>query len=109
MLTERGEGRASLATTFDKMSEADRGPTLLVKVMLGGDRDVGVSQRAAGSIDAVHVIDPGTKFFSQSVQRVCARDALGPKPREKRFEYLVAAIMTIGGATPWPYGRFNNE
>jgi hypothetical protein len=91
------------------MSEANRGPTLLVKVMLGGYRDVGMSQCAAGSIDAVHIVDPGTKFFSQSVQRVCARDALEPKPREKRFEYLVAAIMTLGAATPWPYMRFNNE
>ena len=91
------------------MSKADRGPTLLVEVMLGRDRDVCVSQCAAGRVDAVHIVDPGTKFFSQSVQRVCARDALAPKPREKRFEYLVAAIMTVGAATPWPYVRFNNE
>jgi hypothetical protein len=41
------------------MSEANRGPTLLVKVMLGGDRDVGVSQCAAGSIVSGSALFPG--------------------------------------------------
>jgi hypothetical protein len=75
----RKERRSNvLPVIFKKVPKADRGSTLLVKVVLGGDRDVCVSLCAAGSMDAVRIIDPGTKFFPQNVKRAGSGNTLGP-------------------------------
>jgi hypothetical protein len=86
----RWERRSNvLARTFEKVSKADCRPTLLVKVVLGSDRDVCVSQCATGGIDAVRIIDPGTKFFPQSVQRFALETPFGLSQAKRDLNTLL--------------------